>query len=168
MENQKNENIEKLFSEFLPQEDGRQAAEDVQEAEKILRENPAPSPAGGLLADISSKVTKALAAKRAKALVYRVAAAAVVIILIAIGVKFFGKGPAAQAPVTLEPIQRAVWESDGVSPGQTNLALLTDEVEQVEAEILNLRLGGGGRNGGGKFIEIETELTDVGGDFWKG
>jgi hypothetical protein len=165
MENHKDENIEKLFGEFLPGEDGRQAAEDVREAERILRENPAPSPTGGLLADINSKVAKALTAKRAKTLVYRAAVAAGVIILIAISVKFFEGG---RTPVALEPMQRAVWESDGITPTQANLVLLTDEVEQVEAEVANLRLGGGGWNGGGEFIEIETELTDVSGDFWKG
>jgi hypothetical protein len=168
MENYKDENIEKLFSEFLPGEDGRQAAEDIREAEKILRENPAPSPTSGLLADINSKVAKALTAKRAKTLVYRAAVAAGVIILIAISVKFFEGGHFARTPVALEPMQRAVWESDGVAPTQANLVLLTDEVEQVEAEVVNLRLGGGGGNGSRELIEIETELTDVSGDFWKG
>jgi hypothetical protein len=168
MENRKNENIEKLFDEFLPGKDSGQAVEDIQKAEKILHENPAPSPSSGLLADINSNVAKALAAKRAKTLVYRVAVAAWIIILIAISVKFFEEGPSARTPVTLEPIQRAVWESDGVSPTQADLVLLTDEVEQVEAEVVNLRLGGGGGSGGGEFIEIETELTDVSSDFWKG
>ncbi len=171
MENQTNENIEKLFGEFLPDQDSRQAAEDVRETERILREHPAPAPAGRLLADINSKVAEALAAKRAKTrrlTVYKMAAAAVVIIFIAIGAKFFVKGPAARTPVTLEPIKRVVWESDGVSPGQTDLALLTGEIERVESEILTLRLGEGGKNGSKESIELEVELTDIGGDFWKG
>ncbi|MCJ7729379.1 MAG: hypothetical protein MUO27_05840 [Sedimentisphaerales bacterium] len=172
MENQANENIEKLFGEFLSEEDSRRAAENVQKGERILREHPAPAPAGELLADINSKVVKALAAKGAKTrrlIACKVAAvAAVVIILIVISAKFFGKGPAVQTPVTLEPIQRAVWESDGVSVDRTELALLTDEIEHVEGEILTLRLGENGENGGGEFVEIEMELTDIGSDFWKG
>jgi hypothetical protein len=168
MENQNNENIEKLFSEFLPEQNSRRAADNVQEVERILCEHPAPAPAGGLLADINSKVTKALAAKRARTLVYRMAAAAVVIILIAIGVKFFSKGPAVQTPVVLEPIQQAVWESDGVSVDRTETALLRDEIELTEGEISTLRLDKGGRSGGGEFVEIETELTDISSDFWKG
>jgi len=172
MENQANENIEKLFGEFLSEEESLRAAENVQKGERILREHPAPAPAGELLADINSKVVKALAAKGAKTrrlIACRVAAvAAVVIILIAISAKFFGKGPAVQTPVTLEPMQRAVWESDGISSGQTELALLRDEVEQAEAKVSDLKFGRDGGYGGKEFVEIEMELTDISGDFWKG
>jgi cell division protein FtsB len=173
MEDQKNENIEELFEEFLPDQDAHQAAEDIQKAEEILREHPAPTPVGELLADINSKIAKALSAEKAKTrklTAYRVAAvAAAIIILVTIGVKFFVISPAeTQAPVTVALIQQAIWESDDISTDQAELALLTDEVKQIEGEISTLRLGENGGEGNGESIELEMELTDISGDFWKG
>ena len=170
MKDQTNENVEGLFGKFMPDQDARRAAEDVQKAEQILREHPAPTPDGELLADISSKIAKALSAGKAKTrklFAYRVAAvAAVIIILVAIGVKFFEKGTAeTQTTVIVELIQQEVWESDDIS---AELALLTDEVERIESEISTLRLGENGGNGDRKFVEFEMELMDIGGDFWKG
>lgn len=173
MEDQTNENIEELFGKFLSDEDARRAAEDIQKAEEILREHPAPEPAGELLADINSKIAEALSAEKAKTrklTAYRVAAvAAAIIILVAIGVRFFEKGPAeTQSPVTITLIQQAIWESEDISADQAELALLTDELEQIEGEILALRLGEDGGESNREFIELEMELTDIGGDFWKG
>lgn len=173
MEDQTNENIEELFGKFLSDEDARRAAEDIQKAEEILREHPAPEPAGELLADINSKIAEALSAEKAKTrklTAYRVAAvAAAIIILVAIGVRFFEKGPAeTQSPVTITLIQQAIWESEDISADQAELALLTDELEQIEGEILALRLGEDGGESSREFIELEMELTDIGGDFWKG
>jgi hypothetical protein len=173
MEDQTNENIEELFGKFLSDQDARRAAEDIQKAEEILREHPAPEPAGELLADINSKIAEALSAEKAKTrklTAYRVAAvAAAIIILVAIGVRFFEKGPAeTQSPVTITLIQQAIWESEDISADQAELALLTDELEQIEGEILALRLGEDGGESSREFIELEMELTDIGGDFWKG
>lgn len=173
MEDQTNENIEELFGKFLSDEDARRAAEDIQKAEEILREHPAPEPAGELLADINSKIAEALSAEKAKTrklTAYRVAAvAAAIIILVAIGVRFFEKGPAeTQTPVTITLIQQAIWESEDISADQAELALLTNELEQIEGEILALRLGEDGGESSREFIELEMELTDIGGDFWKG
>ncbi len=173
MEDQTNENIEELFGKFLSDQDARRAAEDIQKAEEILREHPAPEPAGELLADINSKIAEALSAEKAKTrklTAYRVAAvAAAIIILVAIGVRFFEKGPAeTQSPVTITLIQQAIWESEDISADQAELALLTDELEQIEGEILALRLGEDGGESSREFIELEMELMDIGGDFWKG
>jgi negative regulator of sigma E activity len=173
MEDQTNENIEELFGKFLSDQDARRAAEDIQKAGEILREHPAPEPAGELLADINSKIAEALSAEKAKTrklTAYRVAAvAAAIIILVAIGVRFFEKGPAeTQSPVTITLIQQAIWESEDISADQAELALLTDELEQIEGEILALRLGEDGGESSREFIELEMELTDIGGDFWKG
>jgi len=173
MEDQTNENIEELFGKFLSDQDARRAAEDIQKAEEILREHPAPEPAGELLADINSKIAEALSAEKAKTrklTAYRVAAvAAAIIILVAVGVRFFEKGPAeTQSPVTITLIHQAIWESEDISADQAELALLTDELEQIEGEILALRLGEDGGESSREFIELEMELTDIGGDFWKG
>ena len=173
MEDQTNENIEELFGKFLSDQDARRAAEDIQKAEEILREHPAPEPAGELLTDINSKIAEALSAEKAKTrklTAYRVVAvAAAIIILVAIGVRFFEKGPAeTQSPVTITLIQQAIWESEDISADQAELALLTDELEQIEGEILALRLGEDGGESSREFIELEMELTDIGGDFWKG
>ncbi|MBA7639890.1 hypothetical protein ES703_47551 [subsurface metagenome] len=173
MEDQTNENIEELFGKFLSDQDARRAAEDIQKAEEILREHPAPEPAGELLADINSKIAEALSAEKAKTrklTAYRVVAvAAAIIILVAIGVRFFEEGPAeTQSPVTITLIQQAIWESEDISADQAELALLTDELEQIEGEILALRLGEDGGESSREFIELEMELTDIGGDFWKG
>jgi anti-sigma-K factor RskA len=171
MKDRTNENIEQLFGKFMSDEDARRAAEDIQKAEEILREHPAPEPAGELLADINSKIAEALSAEKAKTrklTFYRVAAvAAAIIVLVAVGIRFFEKGPAeTQSPVTL--IQQAIWESEDLSADHAELALLTGELEQIEGEILALRLGENGGEGDKESVELEMELTDIGGDFWKG
>lgn len=174
MKDQTNENVEELFGEFLPDQDARQVAEDIQKAEEILREHPAPEPAGELLADINLKIDEALSAEKPKTyklITYRMAAvAAAIIILVAIGVKFFEKGPAEIQPpvITVELIQQAIWDSEDISADQAEMALLAGEVEQIESEILTLRLGEDGGEGDRESVELEMELMDTGGDFWKG
>jgi anti-sigma-K factor RskA len=173
MEDRTNGNTEELFSEFLPEEDARQAAEDIRKAEEILNEQPAPAPSGELLAEIKSKIAEALSAKKPKShklITYRVAAvAAAIIVLVAIGVKFFTRGSAGtKGPLVAKLLQQKLWESDDVSADYAELALLTDEVEQIELEVSALRLGENGGGDGEEFIELEMELTDIGGDFWKG
>jgi hypothetical protein len=122
-------------------------------SEEILREHPAPEPTGELLADINSKIAEALSAEKPKThklVTYRMAAvAAAIIILVAIGVRFFEKGPAeTQAPVTITLIRQVIWESEDISADQAELALLTDELEQIEGEILKAQslIGGSGRS----------------------
>jgi hypothetical protein len=171
MKDESKENLKVLFEKFVEDKQAERAAEDVRKGEQILREHPAPEPADELLADINSKIAEALSAEKAKThrlTFYRVAAvAAAIIILVAIGVRFFEKGPAeTQSPVTL--IQQAIWESEDLSADHAELALLTGELEQIEGEILALRLGENGGEGDKESVELEMELTDIGGDFWKG
>ena len=51
---------------------------------------------------------------------------------------------------------------------QIEIAALTREVEQIEDSMLTIRLDEFGTYQSDSFFEIETELTEINGNFWKG
>ncbi len=97
MNDENQENLKDLFEKFLDAEQAESCAEDVQKAEEILREHPAPEPDAMLIANIKAEIAMRLPAKRAyvfKHIAYKVAcAAAAVIFITAIGLNLFQKGP---------------------------------------------------------------------------
>ena len=96
MNGRNKENLKGLFERFLDYRQAEEAAEDIQKAEQILSDNPAPLPDDILLADIKMKISGALVHKKAEVFrrrIYRTAVvAAAVIILAVISVKVFEKG----------------------------------------------------------------------------
>jgi len=174
MINDKNqENLKELFEKFLDAEQAGSCAEDVQKAEEILREHPAPEPDGMLIANIKAEIAMRLPARRTdsfKQLAYRVAyVAAAVIFLTAIGLRLFDKeGGESNGVQYASIIPTAVWESGDISAADANLAIFTVEIEQIEDEMLDLQLGEDDGNGYESVTELEMELIQINSDFWKG
>ena len=173
MSGRNDENLKELFEKFLEFEQAEEAAEDIQKAEQIFSNNPAPLPDDTVLADIKVKISTALVHKKADVFrrrIYRTAAvAAAVIILTVISVKLSEKdGDKSQRVVTASAIPAAIWEVEDFVEDDAELATLAVEIEQIEREMLALRLSENGGNGDISVTELEMELIETNSDFWKG
>ncbi|MFZ2147833.1 MAG: hypothetical protein WAV28_11490 [Sedimentisphaerales bacterium] len=174
MKRRNEENLKELFEKFLNAEQAESCVEDVQKAEQILREHPAPEPDDMLIADIKAEITMRLPARRAdvfKHIAYKLAcAAAAVIFITAIGLSLFQKSPREPNGIQLTSIiPTAIWESDNIAIDDSDLAIFTTEIEQIEDELTTLQLGDDDGNGDSTITEIEMELIEVNNsDFWKG
>ncbi len=166
------ENLKELFEKFLDAEQAESCAEDVQKAEEILREHPAPEPDDMLIANIKAEIAMRLPTGRTyvfKQIANKVVGiAAAVIILTAIGLRLFDKGNGVPGPVQYASIiPTAIWESDDIAAADANLAIFTVEIEQIENELLALQLGEDDGNGDRSVTELEMELVAINNDFWK-
>ncbi|MHC4594656.1 MAG: hypothetical protein ACYS19_06890, partial [Planctomycetota bacterium] len=65
MNGQNKENLKELFERFADAEQAEKCVEDVQKAEQILREYPAPEPDDMLIANIKAEIAMRLPARRA-------------------------------------------------------------------------------------------------------
>jgi len=173
MNGQNEEELNELFERFISSEEAEQAIEDVREGERILSEHPAPEPDKQLIANIKAEIARAILRKKAAAFkrtAYKAAAvAAAVILLAAIGVKLFEKGDGEPGKiVTASVIPKAIWESDQLADDDVVLAALTADVEEIEGEILAVKLGENGGNGFTDLEELEVELEEIDNYFWEG
>ena len=177
MNDENQENLKELFRKLLDAEQAESFVEDVQKAEQILREHPAPEPDDMLIANIKAEIAMCLPAGRTrrtgvfKQIVYKtVSVAAAVIFLTAIGLRLFDKGSVEPGPVQYAAIiPTAIWESDDIAAADANLAIFTVEIEQIEDEVLTLQLGDYDGNGDSSITELEMELIEINNsDFWKG
>jgi len=174
MNDENQENLKELFEKFLDAEQAESCVEDVQKAEEILREHPAPEPDAMLIANIKAEIAMRLPARRAyvfKHIAYKTAcAAAAVIFLTAIGLNLFQKSPRKPNGMQLTSIiSTAIWESDDIAAADADLAIFTTEIEQIEDELLTLQSGDDEGNGDSKITELEMELIEINNsDFWKG
>ena len=169
MNAQNKENLKELFEKFVDTEQAQTNAEDIREGEQILREYPAPEPAGELIAEIKAEITGALLRRKAgtyKRIASKTAVvAAVLLIAAAIGVKLLEKGGDGYKGVI---IPTAIWESDDIAADDADMATLIAEIEQIESEAIALRLAENGGDGYGDLSELEMEFVEINSDFWKG
>ncbi len=167
MNRQNEENLKELFERFADAEQAEKCVEDVQKAEQILREYPAPEPDDMLIANIKAEIAMRLPTRRTyvfRQKVYKVAAvAAAVIILAAVSQRLFEPQRVAHASL-IPPI---IWESDDITADDEDLAIFTAEAEQIEDEVMALQFGEDGSNGERAVSELEMELIEIESDFWK-
>jgi len=174
MNGRNDENLKELFEKFLDAEQAQKYVEDVQKAEEILRENPAPEPDDMLIANIKAEIAMRLPARKTyvfKHIAYKaVSIAAAVIFLTAIGLRLFEKDSSEHRPLQYASIiPTAIWESDDIATDDVDLAIFTTEIEQIEDELMALQLGEDSGNGESSVTELEIELIEINdSDFWKG
>jgi hypothetical protein len=172
MNSKNEENLKDLFEKFMDAEQAEKRVEDIQKAEQILREHPAPEPDDMLIGNIKAEIAMRLPARRAyvfRRKVYKAAAvAAAVVVLAAVSTRLFEKDvvePQRVAYASLIPT--AIWESEDITTDDVDLAIFTAEVEQIEDEVLALQFGEDGSNGERAISELEMELVEIESDFWK-
>jgi len=172
MNGRNDENLKELFEKFYNSEQTYKAVEDVQKAEQIFREYPAPEPDKELIAGIKTAIAAGLLSRQRgifRTIAYRAAIiAASVLILAAISINLLDKRGRSEKLVYASIIPRAIWESDNIAIDDADLAVLTGEIEQIEDEVLALQLGESDSNGDSAATELEMELIDADSYFWKG
>ncbi len=173
MENRNHENLRELFEKFFDAEQAESCVEDVQKAEQIFREHPAPEPDDMLIANIKAEIAMRLQAARAhrfRRIIYEVAgAAAAIIIVAAVSLQLFEKdAPGPGGTVYASLIPTAIWESDDIAADDEDLAVFTAQIEQIEDEVQALQSGEDTGNGDSTIAELEMELIEINSDFWKG
>jgi hypothetical protein len=172
MNSRNDENLKELFERFLSAEQAESSVEDIQKAEQILREHPAPEPDDMLIANIKAEIAMRLPAKRTNTFTktaYRAAcAAAAILIVSAISLRLFDDNVRESGPVQYGSIiPTAIWESDDITTDDADLAIYTIEIEQIEEELRSLQLGEGAGIGDSSISELEMELVAINNDFWK-
>ena len=175
MKGQNNENLEELLAKFYDAAEAKQAAQEIREAEQILRASPAAEPSEALIADIKSQIAMRLAQQRASArrLVFAkaVAVAAVFVILASVAVRLFNQSRPMErghSPV-LAMISQEVWESGDIAADDPDLATLSAQIEEVARNLLSVRLDeNGDGNGEAVVVDIEVKLIEIESEFWKG
>lgn len=172
MNSQNDENLKELFERFLSAEQAESSIEDIQKAEQILRDHPAPEPDSMLIANIKAEIAMRLPAKKTNVFM-KIApkaayAAAAILIISAISLSLFNGNIREQSPVQYGSlIPTALWESDDITTDDTELAIYTMEIEQIEEELRSLQLGEDTGNGDSSISELEMELVAINNDFWK-
>jgi len=173
MNDQNQENLKELFEKFMDAKQAQKYVEDVQKAEEILREHPAPEPDDMLIANIKAEIAMRLPVRRTsvfKHIAYKaLSIAAAVIFITAIGLRLFDNGAREPGPVQYASIiPTAIWESDDIAADDADLVIFTTEIEQIEEELLALQLGEGDGNGNSIITELEMEFIEINNsDFWK-
>lgn len=172
MEDRNHENLRELFEEFFDAEQAESCVEDIQKAEQILREHPAPEPDDMLIANIKAEIAIRLQAARAhrfRRIVYEVVSAAAVILFVAmIGLQLFQKPTNKPGPNIASILPPEIWESDDITVDDENLAVFTTAIEQIEDEVIAIQSGRETGNGDSTLNELEMELIEIDSDFWKG
>lgn len=169
-----NENLEELLAKFYDAAEAKQAAQEIREAEQILRASAAAGPSEALIADIKSQIARRLAQQRASArrLVFAkaVAVAAVFVILALVAVRFFNQSRPIErghGPI-LAMISQEVWESSDIAADDPDLATLSAQIEEVARNLLSVRLDENGNGNGEAVVDIEVKLIEIESNFWKG
>jgi hypothetical protein len=170
---EKDENLRELLGKFFGADEAKEATEDIRKGEQILDERGAPGPDSELIADVKAEISRALAARKSNAFrraAYKIAAVAAAIIIVAtISVKLSERGNGeAETVIGASIMPAAIWESEDIAVDDAELGTFVGEIEELEGDVLALELGENGGNGYEAIEELEVELEEIEGVFWKG
>lgn len=175
MDDRNRENLKELLATFFETEQVDSFAEDFQQADHIFDKNPAPEPEDMLIHGIKAKIAISLDRRRVKRFRRRlyeaaIGVAATVAILTFVNLQFSEK-PTKQtgnSTYSASLLPTVLWESDDIAADDTDLAVFTAEIEQIEYEIQTLESGEDLTESETTVTELEMELAEINIDFWKG
>ena len=167
------ENLRELLAGFMDAGSARQAAEDIEKGDELLRQWSAPQPSDVVLAEVKKKIAAAVRRRHRIALQRRiwaaVSVAAAIVIVSAVALRLFEKQPVEQAALRYAAaIPERVWEGSDITKDDADIAVLVAEVETIENELSGVQSNDTGGNGNTAVGDLETELIEIGGNFWKG
>jgi len=169
MDRRNGEDLRELFERFVDAGQAKEAAEDIERGEQLLRRWPAPEPRAELLALIKAEMGTRLAHRRSHRLrlfasrAAGIAAAIVIAASVWTGVNR-DAGPRA---IVASLIPTAIWEGENIVLDDLGLASLSAEVDGIENEVRALQENGS-RSSESTVDEVEMELLEIDGEFWKG
>ena len=165
MNDRNNDNLRELFEQFWDSQQAQSNLEDIERGEQILREHPASEPDEMLIANIKAEIALHLMPRRAtviKRIAYRVAAvAAAIIIIVAIGTGVL------QNPDMVPDLNTVAYASN-FTWDHHDSAVFNTELEQIESDLRALESGEEDTDSDTDVAELEMEVIEYAGDFWKG
>jgi len=165
------ENLDELLSRFLDEGQTHEAAEDIRAGEKLLVSFSAPACDQAVINSIKAQIEVHLEARKRQKLVrsmfYRVAVAAAIVVLAIAGVKFFPE-PERKATGVASAAYASIWDDESGTGSDEQLTALTAQIDEIEASMLAIKLGENGVEGGTILTDLEVEMSEINGDFWKG
>jgi len=174
MDDRNQENLKELLATFFSADEVEKCNEDFRRAEQIFHEHPAPKPDDTLITNIKATITARLdshRAKRMRRLLYEAAGIAAAIVILAIVSLQSFEEPDSQpwnGIGTASLLPSAIWESEDIAADDADLAIFTAEIEQIENEVHTLQSGEEPGENESAITELEMELAEINGDFWKG
>ena len=171
MDGHEPENLKELFERFFDAGQVESCLNDFEEAERLLRQHPAPEPDEMLIANIKAEIAMRLPVIRVQTFRRRVwelaGIAAAIAVLTLVGVRL-SHGPGRQTGYYASLIPTAIWESTNIAADDADLALFTTEIEQIKDEMQGLESGRDAGDADSSIAELEMELIQISSDFWKG
>lgn len=165
MNERNDENLRELLEQFMSPEQAQMHLDDIEKGEKILREHPAPEPDDMLLANIKAEIALHVIPHRTTAfrrIAFRVAAvAAAVIIVTAIWTNLFNEQTVPGPQQHEQYASEFPWDYQDSTVFNTKLELL-------ESDLRALEYGEKDVDNESAMTELELEVIEIAGDFWKG
>ena len=111
-------------------------------------------------------------ARKPHTIYYKIAALAAAVVIIALaGTRISLNNTAIQDDIVYVDKSTEIWDAEGFSENDADLALFSAEIENIEMSILTLRLDET-ENGNGHITDyiddLETQLIEIETVFWKG
>ena len=97
----------------------------------------------------------------------RAAVAAVIIVLAIAGARYLTE-PDREATYVANTVQASIWDDESGLGGDEQLATLTAQISEIEADMLAIRLGEDRSKSSSLLTDLEVEMNEINGDFWKG
>ncbi len=172
--NRNDEHIRDALEGLYGSEDAERVEREIAEGDALFDTSPAPAAGSELTDAIKSAVRAKLAERKRRARSFRYVASAAAVIIIASLISFtaFNQKAEQSAPApavsadAAEPSQSGIdtdiWEEDVV------LTAYSEELDDIEQTIRELRLGENGSEAESELSEIEYNMYQSNGDFWKG
>ncbi len=173
MKDRNRENLAELIERFFHGEQADGVMADVRRGEQILRDNPAPEPDHGLIANIKAEIALLIPTRRTRlvrrTMYRRVAVAAALVIIAAISAKLFDGSPPRPGGTQFAgfTIPTKIWESNNIAVDDENLAVFAAQIDQIENEVMTLESGDDSYGSDSTVREVEIELIVLHSDFWK-
>ncbi len=166
--NNEQENLRDLLSKFYSADEAEQVQEDILRGEQIIGDNRASEPDAELIADIKARVSDKLVEREHHwaGRYARIAMAAAAVVAIGFGL-FLMHSHTPVGPGEVTVVSGGIWESEDLTVDDASLAILVEDIEAIEDEVVALMLGENGSEST-STDEFEIELLEISDDFWKG
>ena len=162
-----NENLEELLSGLLNETEAAKAMSDIKTGDAVLAGSISPSPDEAVVRGIKRQIKNRLWLSKRRRFVRRTSeavVAAVLVIGVLIGLVITQSRHDGGTALNLN-----IWEDSTLEEIEINpeYALLVGEIEEIEASLLSIRLDEDSSEYD-DLLEIEMEMLEMEGNFWKG
>ncbi|MCK5000232.1 MAG: hypothetical protein KAS23_11880 [Anaerohalosphaera sp.] len=171
--NEKEKKLEELLDRFFDEHGREKAKSDILHGDEILAGFVTPDPRQEVLEAIKLRVSQQLKIKRSarhnRMVFLRSAAAAMILIAVMLGVQFMQHDTGTKPnPIPIGSVTINMDWGDNDSGQSKKVDKLYAEVDELEASFINIRLDESGMDESSDMAQLEYEMMEIAGDFWKG